>query len=79
MTLRLGRIEITLRRRSADPCSACTGRGWFYTKGTLNPLPPPPGYDGVALCGCGTATDQINDTRRELRQELRRLQTQPPF
>lgn len=79
MILRLGPTEITIRMRRSSPCGACVGRGWFYTKGALNPVPPPPGYDGVALCGCGTATDRINDTRRQFRRAHRRGRRQPPF
>jgi hypothetical protein len=79
MILRLGRLELTIRVRPSKPCGACSGDGWFYTKGTSTPVPPPPGYDGVALCGCGTATDRVNDTRRELRRARRRARTEAPF
>ncbi|MFI1734509.1 hypothetical protein ACH40E_35925 [Streptomyces acidicola] len=44
-------------------------------KGTLNPCPAPEGYDGVALCGCGTAHDLLADTarsRRHWQREQRR-------
>ncbi|MEU8195321.1 hypothetical protein AB0C10_16220 [Microbispora amethystogenes] len=75
--MRIGSIEITVRRRPRKPCQACSGRGWFYTKGTLDPVPPPPGYDGVALCGCGTAHDKLNDNRRRWRK--RQLRNEPPF
>jgi hypothetical protein len=75
MILRLGRIEVALRIRPACPCQACSGRGWFHTKGTLNPVPAPPGYDGVALCGCQAAVDQLADTARS----MRRYRREAPF
>ena len=72
---RLGRVEVVVRLRPRRPCGACGSRGWFHTKGTLDPYPPPPGYDGVALCGCGSATDRLADTARN----MRRMRREPPF
>lgn len=68
--LRLGPVVVAVRFRR--PCGACSGRGWFHSKGGLNPVPAPPGYDGVALCGCGTAIDRLSDSRRYLKAESKR-------
>lgn len=77
---RIGRFEITVRRRATAPCGACQGRGWFHTLGASDPHPAPPGYDSVALCGCGTAHDNLNDTRRQMRQYEREQRSgKPPF
>lgn len=77
--VRLGSVEVTIRRRPKAPCGACQGFGWFHTKGTLNPRPAPEGYDGVALCGCGTAHDELNDSQRRMRRWDRERRNQPPF
>jgi hypothetical protein len=65
--LSVGRFQIAFRRRPAAPCSACEGHGWFHTKG--GPVrPAPPGYDGVALCPCGTAVYQLAEGARTVRR-----------
>lgn len=66
-TLRLGPAEVTVRLQANRSCGACADRGWFYSKGTVNPLPMPPGYDGVSLCGCGTAIAKLAGSRRAVR------------
>jgi len=73
-TVRIPGLEVTVRFRPRR-CGACSGRGWFYTKGTLNPVPMPEGHDGVALCGCGSAIGQLAGTRRY----LRKTRNDPPF
>lgn len=75
-TLRLGPAEVTVRLQANRSCGACADRGWFYSKGTVNPLPMPPGYDGVSLCGCGTAIAKLADSRRVVRQMKKEG---PPF
>ena len=67
-TVRLGRVELTLRLNAHRQCGACTGRGWFYSKTGIDPMPMPPGYDGVSLCGCGTAIGKLAGSRRAVRQ-----------
>lgn len=74
-TLRLPGAEITIRLRPRH-CGACGGRGWFYSKTGIDPHPMPPGYDGVSLCGCGTAIGKLADSRRAVRQMRREG---PPF
>lgn len=67
--MRIGQFEIIVRRRrTGPPCGACQGRGLFHTKGILDKYPAPEGYDGVTLCGCGTAHDRLADTARERRR-----------
>jgi hypothetical protein len=44
--------------------------------GTWKPEHPiPPGYNGAALCGCGSAISQLAETRRYLRS----ADHEPPF
>ncbi len=74
-TLRIGPAEVTLRLRADRPCGACSGRGWFYTLGPRPEFPVPEGYNGAALCGCGSAIGRLADTRRKMRQADR----EPPF
>lgn len=70
--MRIGPIEIIVRRRhTGQPCGACQGRGLFHTKGGTDKYPAPEGYDGVALCGCGTAHDRLADIARNRRQRDR--------
>jgi hypothetical protein len=71
-TLRLLGAEMTVRLRPRE-CGACGGRGWFYSKTGIDPLPMPPGYDGVSLCGCGTAIGKLADSRRAVRKMRREL------
>lgn len=66
-TLRLGPAEVTVRLQANRSCGACADRGWFYSRGTVNPVPMPPGYDGVSLCGCGTAIAKLAGSRRAVR------------
>ncbi|WP_432184869.1 hypothetical protein [Streptomyces tendae] len=67
--MRIGPFEIIIRRRhNGPPCGACQGRGLFHTKGAADKYPAPEGYDGVALCGCGTAHDRLADQARESRR-----------
>jgi hypothetical protein len=66
-TLRIPGAEVTVRLRPRH-CGACAGRGWFYSKTGIDPCPMPPGYDGVSLCGCGTAIGKLADSRRAVRQ-----------
>jgi hypothetical protein len=75
--LRLGPLELSVRIRRK--CGVCSGRGWMHSKGTLDPHPAPPGYDGVSLCGCGSAIGKLGDSARYLRAERRRSRTEPPF
>ena len=35
----------------------------------------PPGYNGVALCGCGAASGRLAESRRNIRQAYE----EPPF
>jgi len=74
-TVRIGPAEVTLRLRASHRCGACGGRGWFYSKTGIDPVPMPEGYDGVSLCGCGSAIGQLAGTRRYLRD----TRGEPPF
>jgi hypothetical protein len=74
-TLRVGTVEVTVRLRADRGCGACSGRGWFYTLGTKPDHPIPPGHDGAALCGCGSAIGKLAETRRYLRS----ARDEPPF
>ena len=74
-TVRIGPAEITVRLRADRGCGACQGRGWFYTLGTKPDYPIPPGHDGAALCGCGSAIGKLAETRRKMRQ----YSDEPPF
>lgn len=74
-TLRLGPAEITVRFRPDRKCGACAGQGWFYTLNRSRPDDRPPGYNGAALCGCGSAISQLAGTRRRERQ----ARTEPLF
>ncbi|HMH92533.1 MAG TPA: hypothetical protein VK586_15785 [Streptosporangiaceae bacterium] len=74
-TLRLGPAEITVRLRADRGCDACSGRGWFYTMTPKPEFPVPAGYNGAALCGCGSAIGKLAETRRY----LRRTDREPPF
>jgi hypothetical protein len=77
--VRIGPVELTIRMRRGGPCGACAGRGWFYTKGMLDPVPMPDGYDGVALCGCGTAIARLAERQRSERRSRRQSRREPPF
>jgi hypothetical protein len=77
--VKIGRLEIALRIRPASRCQACSGRGWSHTKGTLNPLPAPEGYDGVSLCPCAAAVDRLADSQQAMRRYDRRARHEPPF
>lgn len=71
----LGRhVEVTapIRIRPARRCGACADRGWFYTIGALDAVPPPDGCTGVALCGCGIAEHHTRAVRRQLHRTTRR-------
>jgi hypothetical protein len=74
-TIRLGRAELTLRLNADRLCGACGGRGWFYTLSSAEANPIPPGYNGASLCGCGSATSSLAESRRN----LRRTRDEPPF
>lgn len=77
-TVRIGRAEITLRLNARDVrsgCGACHGQGWFYTKTGISPRPMPEGFDGVGLCGCGSAIARLADDRKTVRQAMK----EPPF
>jgi hypothetical protein len=74
-TLRIGPAEITVRLRADRGCGACQGRGWFYTLSSAERNPIPPGYNGAALCGCGSAIGKLAETRRYLRC----VRDEPPF
>jgi hypothetical protein len=74
-TLRLGPAEFTVRLRADRACGACSGRGWFYTLDRSREDDRPPGYNGAALCGCGSAIGQLADSRRYLRS----TRGEPPF
>lgn len=78
-TLRLGPAEVTVRLRAGRKCGACSGRGWLYTLTSKPEFPIPPGYNGAALCGCGSAIARLADTRRTLRRRVRGTQDEPPF
>lgn len=70
--MRIGPFEIVIRRRrTGSPCGACQGRGLFHTKGGMDKYPAPEGYDGVTLCGCGTAVDLLADVWRNRRRRER--------
>lgn len=73
-TLRLGPVEVTVRPQAGRSCGACSGRGWFYSIGTVSPVPPP-GCSGVSLCGCGSAIRKLADSRRA----VRRMRKEVPF
>ena len=74
-TLRIGPAEITLRLRADRTCGACGGKGWFYTLDRSRADDRPPGCNGAALCGCGSAIGKLAETRREMRSADR----EPPF
>lgn len=74
-TVRLGRAELTLRLNADRACGACGGQGWAYSLDRSRPDDRPPGYNGVGLCGCGSAIGKLAGTRRYLRSTLR----EPPF
>lgn len=74
VTVRLGTAEVTVRLRPRG-CSACSGKGWFYTLSPGRDDDRPPGHNGVALCGCGAAIGKLAETRRD----LRRAMDEPPF
>jgi hypothetical protein len=74
-TVRLGTVEVTVRLRADRGCGACQGRGWFYTMTPKPEFPVPAGYNGAALCGCGSAIGKLADSRRYLRQ----TRNEPPF
>ncbi len=74
-TVRIGPLELTARFRPPLRCGACSGKGWFYSKTGINPDPMPPGYDGVSLCGCGSAVARLAEGRRTVRQ----AQKEAPF
>ena len=74
-TVRLGRAELTLRLNADRACGACGGKGWFYTLDRGRADDRPPDYNGTALCGCGSATTALAETRRDMRQ----WRKEPPF
>lgn len=74
-TVRLGSLELTVRCRPSASCCACQGRGWFYTKTSVDVMPMPEGYNGTALCGCGSAVARLAESRRF----VRRTANEPPF
>lgn len=74
-TLRIGPAEVTLRLHANRRCGACDGKGWLYTLNRSRADDRPPGYNGTALCGCGSATARLAESRRRLRQTLQ----EPPF
>ena len=74
-TLRAGPVELTLRLRADRRCGACGGRGWNYSLTPTPEHPIPPGYNGAALCGCGSAIGKLAETRRYLRS----TDKEPPF
>jgi hypothetical protein len=74
-TLRIGRAEVTLRLNADRRCGACGGRGWAYSLDRSGQDDRPPGYNGVSLCGCGSAIGKLADTRRYLRSTW----DEPPF
>jgi hypothetical protein len=74
-TLRLGRAEVTVRLNAARKCGACGGEGWFYTLDRSRDDDRPPGYNGAALCGCGSSATRLAESRRH----LRRMRDEPPF
>jgi hypothetical protein len=78
-SVRIGRLEVAIRIRPRRACGSCQGHGWNHSKGTLNPRPAPPGYDGVGLCPCGAALDRLSDSRRFMRRYIRRERHHPPF
>lgn len=77
-TLRAGPAEITIRLNRHRSC-ACGGRGWFYHKTGIDPMPMPEGYDGVSLCPCGSVIGQLADSRRVVRKTARHDRNEPPF
>jgi hypothetical protein len=70
-TVRVGRAEFTLRLDAGRTCGACGGRGWAYSLDRSRTDDRPAGYNGVGLCGCGSAIASLADTRRYLRSALR--------
>ncbi len=74
-TVRAGRAEVTLRLNADRACGACGGRGWQYSLDRSRQDDRPPGYNGVGLCGCGSAIAQLASTRRYLRSAW----DEPPF
>lgn len=74
-TLRIGPAEVTLRLHANRTCGACGGKGWGYSLIPGKADDRPPGYNGTSLCGCGSATARLADTRRYLRQH----RDEPPF
>jgi hypothetical protein len=74
-TIRVGPLELAACFRPPLRCGACGGEGWFYSRTGLNPRPVPEGYDGVSLCGCGSAIARLAEARRYVRQ----AQDEPPF
>jgi hypothetical protein len=74
-TVRAGGIEVTVRLHAGRGCGACGARGWFYSLDRSRDDDRPPGYNGVSLCGCGSAIGQLAGTRRYLRD----ARGEPPF
>jgi len=74
-TFRLGPAEVTLRLHADRRCGACGGKGWFYTMSSAEPDPIPPGYNGAALCECGSAIASLAESRRYVRG----FDREPPF
>ncbi len=74
-TLRIGPAEVTVCLRADRSCGACSGRGWFYTLDRSREDDRPPGCNGTALCGCGSAIGKLAETRRYLRS----ARDEPPF
>lgn len=74
-TIRCCGAEVTIRLRAGRQCGACGGQGWAYSLVPGREDLRPPGYNGVSLCGCGSAIAALADSRRY----LRRTRTDPPF
>jgi hypothetical protein len=74
-TVRIGRAEFTLRLNADRTCGACGGKGWFWTMSAAEPDPIPPGYNGAALCPCGSAIASLAESRRYVRG----FDREPPF
>lgn len=67
-TTRLAGVEVTVRLRAGRRCGACHGKGWAYSLSPGRKDDRPPGYNGVSLCPCGSATAALAESRRYLRE-----------
>jgi hypothetical protein len=74
-TVRIGRAEVTLRLNADRACGACDGKGWAYSLDRSRQDDRPPGYNGVGLCGCGSAIGKLAESRRYVRS----TRGEPPF